>query len=211
MKDNERENDIFDELLRDALASNAAPSDDFTARLMEQVRRTPQEKPLEKQPVVKILAALAACAVIVVAIPLVTGSMGGAGAAFDRAASADCAEPEAAMNNADDRAAGDNQMMYPTVPEPDSTGGAPDDGLNSQLKQDEVPSDNENLQTLILGGQDAKDAKAALDEMDVQPTKTETSRYIYDLTRQQVQELGQTVDALYGAEDGLILILEVTE
>lgn len=211
MKDNERENDIFDELLRDALASNAAPSDDFTARLMEQVRRTPQEKPLEKQPVVKILAALAACAVIVVAIPLVTGSMGGAGAAFDRAASADCAAPEAAMNNADDRAAGDNQMMYPTVPEPDSTGGAPDDGLNSQLKQDEVPSDNENLQTLILGGQDAKDAKAALDEMDVQPTKTETSRYIYDLTRQQVQELGQTVDALYGAEDGLILILEVTE
>ena len=115
------------------------------------------------------------------------------------------------MNNADDRAAGDSQMMYPTVPEPDSTGGAPDDGLNSQLKQDEVPSDNENLQTLILGGQDAKDAKAALDEMDVQPTKTETSRYIYDLTRQQVQELGQTVDALYGAEDGLILILEVTE
>lgn len=211
MKDNERENDIFDELLRDALASNAAPSDDFTARLMEQVRRTPQEKPLEKQPVVKILAALAACAVIVVAIPLVTGSMGGAGAAFDRAASADCAAPEAAMNNADDRAAGDNQMMYPTVPEPDSTGGAPDDGLNSQLKQDKVPSDNENLQTLILGGQDAKDAKAALDEMDVQPTKTETSRYIYDLTRQQVQELGQTVDALYGAEDGLILILEVTE
>ena len=50
MKDNERENDIFDELLRDALASNAAPSDDFTARLMEQVRRTPQEKPLRKQP-----------------------------------------------------------------------------------------------------------------------------------------------------------------
>ena len=211
MKDNERENDIFDELLRDALASDAAPSEDFTARLMEQVRRTPQEKPLKKQPVVKLLAALAACAVIVVAIPLVTGSMGGAGAAFDRAASADCAEPEAAMNNDDDRAAGDNQMMYPTVLEPDSTGGAPDDGLNSQLKQDEVPSDNENLQTLILGGQDAKDAKAALDEMDVQPTKTETDRYIYDLTQQQVQELGQTVDALYGAEDGLILILEVPE
>lgn len=209
MKDNERENDIFDELLRDALASNAAPSDDFTARLMEQVRRTPQEKPLEKQPVVKLLAALAACAVIVIAVPLLMPRMGSG--AFDQMVSADSAAPEAAMNNADDRAAGDNQMMYPTVPEPDSTGGAPDDGLNSQLKQDEVPSDNENLQTLILGGQDAKDAKAALDEMDVQPTKTETDRYIYDLTQQQVQELGQTVDALYGAEDGLILILEVPE
>lgn len=45
MKDNERENDIFDELLRDALASDAAPSEDFTARLMEQVRRTPRKSP----------------------------------------------------------------------------------------------------------------------------------------------------------------------
>lgn len=117
------------------------------------------------------------------------------------------------MNNADDRAAGDNQMMYPTVPEPDSTGGAPDDGLNSQLKQDEVPRDshNDSVQALTLVGQDAKDAKAALDDMDVQPAKTEAGRYIYDLTRQQVQELGQTVDALSSAEDGLILILEVPE
>lgn len=212
MKDNERENDIFDELLRDALASDAAPSEDFTARLMEQVRRTPQEKPLKKQPVIKILAALAACAVIAVAIPLVTGGMGGAGAAFDQAASADCAAPEAAMNNADDRAGGDNQMMYAATPEPDSTGGAPDsDGQSdTNLKQNIAP-DSETVQALTLVGQDARDAKAALDTMDIQPTEIETSRYIYDLTQQQVQELGQTVDALYGAEDGLILILEVTE
>lgn len=211
MKDNERENDIFDELLRDALASDAAPSEDFTARLMEQVRRTPQEKPLKKQPVVKLLAALAACAVIVIAVPLLMPRMGSG--AFDQMVSADSAAPEAAMNNADDRAAGDNQMMYPTVPEPDSTGGAPDDGLNSQLKQDEVPRDshNDSVQALTLAGQDAKDAKAALDDMDVQPAKTEAGRYIYDLTRQQVQELGQTVDALSSAEDGLILILEVPE
>ena len=211
MKDNERENDIFDELLRDALASDAAPSDDFTARLMEQVRRTPQEKPLKKQPVVKILAALAACAVIVVAIPLVTGGMGSA--AFDQAASADCAEPETAMNNADDRAGGnDNQMMYSTAPNTDSTGGAPDDGLNSQLKQDEEPGPkNETVQALTLVGQDAKDAKAALDEMDIQPAKTETDRYIYVLTEQQAQELGKTVDALYGVEGSLTLTLEVAE
>lgn len=212
MKDNERENDIFDELLRDALASNAAPSDDFTARLMEQVRRTPQEKPLEKQPVVKILAALAACAVIVVAIPLVTGSMGGAGAAFDRAASADCAEPEAAMNNDDDRAGGDNQMVYSTFPNTDSTGGAPDsDGqLDTDLKQNIAP-DSKTVQALTLVGQDARDAKAALDTMDIQPAKTETDRYIYVLTEDQAQELGNTVDALYGVEGSLTLILEVAE
>ena len=213
MKNNERENDIFDELLRDALASDAVPSEDFTARLMERVRRTPQEKPLKKQPVIKILAALAACAVIAVAIPLVTGGMGGAGAAFDQAASADCAAPEAAMNNADDRAGGDNQMVYSTFPNTDSTGGAPDDGLNSQLKQDEVPRDshNDSVQALTLVGQDAKDVKAALDEMDIQPAETETDRYIYVLTEQQTQELGQTVDALYGVEGSLTLILEVAE
>lgn len=209
MKDNERENDIFDELLRDALASDAAPSEDFTARLMEQVRRTPQEKPLEKQPVIKILAALAACAVIAVAIPLVTGGMG---SSANQASSADCAAPEAAMNNADDRAGGDNQMVYSTFPNTDSTGGAPDsDGQSdTNLKQNIAP-DSETVQALTLVGQDARDAKAALDTMDIQPTEIETSRYTYDLTQQQVQELGQTVDALYGAEDGLILILEVTE
>ena len=210
MKNNERENDVFDELLRDALASDAAPSEDFTARLMEQVRRTPQEKPLRQQPVIKLLAAVAACAVIAVAIPLVTGGMGSSAA--DQAASADSAAPEAAMNNADDRAGGDNQMVYSTFPNTDSTGGAPDDGLNSQLKQDEVPgSENETVRALTLAGQDARDAKAALDEMDIQPAKTETDRYIYVLTEQQAQELGQTVDALYGVEGSLTLILEVTE
>ena len=209
MKDNERENDIFDELLRDALASDAAPSEDFTARLMEQVRRTPQEKPLKKQPVIKILAALAACAVIAVAIPLVTGGMG---SSANQAASADCAAPEAAMNNADDRAGGDNQMVYSTFPNTDSTGGAPDsDGQSdTDLKQNIAP-DSETVQALTLVGQDARDAKAALDEMDVQPAKTETDRYIYVLTEDQAQELGNTVDALYGVEGSLTLILEVAE
>ena len=173
------------------------------------MRRTPQEQPLKKQPVIKILAALAACAVIAVAIPLVTGGMG---SSANQASSADCAAPEAAMNNADDRAGGDNQMVYSTFPNTDSTGGAPDsDGQSdTDLKQNIAP-DSETVQALTLVGQDARDAKAALDTMDIQPTEIETSRYTYDLTQQQVQELGQTVDALYGAEDGLILILEVSE
>lgn len=209
MKDNERENDIFDELLRDALASDAVPSEDFTARLMERVRRTPQEKPLKKQPVIKILAALAACAVIAVAIPLVTGGMG---SSANQASSADCAAPEAAMNNADDRAGGDNQMVYSTFPNTDSTGGAPDsDGQSdTDLKQNIAP-DSKTVQALTLVGQDTRDAKAALDTMDIQPTEIENGRYIYDLTQQQVQELGNTVDALYGVEGSLTLILEVAE
>lgn len=207
MKNNEQKNDVFDELLRDALASDAVPSEDFTARLMEQVRRTPQEKPLRQQPVIKLLAAVAACAVIAVAIPLVTGGMG---SSANQAVSADCAAPEASMdNNASNRTGGDDQMVYAT--NPDSTGGARDDGMDSQFKQDEVTGSAETVQPLTLVGQDARDAKAALDDMDIQPAKTESDRYIYVLAEQQAQELGQTVDALYGVEGSLTLILEVME
>ena len=116
------------------------------------------------------------------------------------------------MNNADDRAGGDNQMVYSTFPNTDSTGGAPDsDGQSdTNLKQNIAP-DSKTVQALTLVGQDARDAKAALDTMDIQPTEIETSRYTYDLTQQQAQELGNTVDALYGVEGSLTLILEVAE
>ena len=60
-------------------------------------------------------------------------------------------------------------------------------------------------------GQDAADAKAALDEMGVLPVSAERGSYTYDLTEQQAQELGKTVMALYSVEGDLILVLEVTE
>ena len=200
MKDNERENDIFDELLRDALASDAAPSDDFTARLMEQVRRTPQEKPLRKQPVVKLLAAVAACAVIAAAIPLAMPRMGSSAADNAApAASADCADTAAEDNN--DCASSEQLMMTePTA----------DDGENNkQLPRSD--GDSEYMEVLTLTGGDARAALAALDAMDIQPTETENDRYTYDLTRQQAQALGEDVDALYGIEGSLTLVLEVTE
>lgn len=210
MKNNERENDVFDELLRDALASDAAPSEDFTARLMEQVRRTPQEKPLRKQPVIKLLAAVAACAVIAVAIPLVTGGMGSSAA--DQAASADSAAPEASMG-ADADGAPRNQeggSIYLTD-EPADENGMSDGSQDNSENWKQMTGSAETVQALTLVGQDAKDAKAALDAVDIQPAKTETDRYIYVLTEQQAQELGRTVDALYGVEGSLTLILEVTE
>lgn len=196
MKDNERENDIFDELLRDALASDAAPSDDFTARLMEQVRRTPQEKPLRKQPVVKLLAAVAACAVIVIAIPLLMPRMGSTG--FD-AASADCADA-AGEDNADRAPSEQPMMAAPTADDTESS---------KQLPQ--TDGDSEYMEVLTLTGGDAQAALAALDAMDIQPTETENDRYTYDLTRQQAQALGEDVAALYGIEGSLTLVLEVTE
>lgn len=202
MKHNEWENDGFDELLRDALASDAAPSGDFTERLMEQVRRTPQEK-AKNRPYKKILAAVAACAVIAAAIPLVMphGSI---------EAGADNAAPM--MDMTADDGAYDNEYM---------TSGAPSGDREPADSQQKVTEDAKNGaddlplidadQEITLVGQDADDAKAALDEMGIQPTAAENSSYTYDLTKQQAQELGKTVMALYSVEGDLILVLEVTE
>ena len=202
MKHNEWENDGLDELLRDALASDAAPSGDFTERLMEQVRRTPQEK-AKNRPYKKILAAVAACAVIAAAIPLVMphGSI---------EAGADNAAPM--MDMTADDGAYDNEYM---------TSGAPSGDREPADSQQKVTEDTKNGaddlplidadQGITLVGQDADDAKAALDEMGIQPTAAENSSYTYVLTEQQAQELGKTVDALYSVEGDLILVLEVTE
>lgn len=208
MNHNEWENDSFDQLLRDALASDAAPSEDFTARLMEQVRRTPQQK-AKNRPYKKILAAVAACAVIAVAIPLVMPH-------GNSTASADNAAPMMDMNADDGAADMDSAGQY--------TMGAPRNGSDevgdpasqkqvecSEYAEEPGTPHGENVQAVTLVGQDANDARAALDEMGIQPAKTENNCYTYGLTEQQAQELGKTVMALYNVEGDLILILEVTE
>ena len=169
---------------------------------MEQVRRTPQEK-AKNRPYKKILAAVAACAVIAVAIPLVMphGSI---------EAGADNAAPM--MDMTADDGAYDNEYM---------TSGAPSGDREPADSQQKVTEDAKNGaddlplidadQEITLVGQDAADAKAALDEMGIQPTAAENSSYTYDLTEQQAQELGKTVMALYSVEGDLILVLEVTE
>ena len=202
MKDNEWENDIFDELLRDALASGAAPSDDFTARLMEQVRRTPQEK-AKNRPYKKILAAVAACAVIAAAIPLVMPH-------GNSMASADNAAPM--MDMTADDGAYDNEYMTSGAPSGDRE---PADSQQKSTEDAKNGADDLPLidaeQEVMLVGQDAADAKAALDEMGILPVSVERGSYTYVLTEQQAQELGKTVMALYSVEGDLILVLEVTE
>ena len=202
MKHNEWENDGLDELLRDALASDAAPSGDFTERLMEQVRRTPQEK-AKNRPYKKILAAVAACAVIAAAIPLVMPH-------GNSMASADNAAPMMDMT-ADDGAC-DNEYMTSGAPSGDRE---PADSQQKSTEDAKNGADDLPLidaaQEVTLVGQDADDAKAALDEMGVLPVSAERGSYTYDLTEQQAQELGKTVMALYDVEGNLILVLEVTE
>ena len=198
MNREERENDVSEQLLRESLASDAEPAGDFTARLMEQVRRTPQEK-AKKQPYQKILAALAACAVIAVAIPLIMPR-----ASNQAATSADSAAPEMweEANGAD---TADNQLVYSTAPTNDSEEDFDAAGQQDR-KQDYGAGD-----TVTLTGQEAGVAREALEAMAVEPISAGDGSVVYDLTREQAAALGETVDALHGIDGGVTLILEVVE
>lgn len=190
MKDTEY--DVFDQLLEDALASDAVPSDDFTARLMEQVRRTPQERPCHMRPALKVLAALAACAVIAAAIPLAMPRMGSA--ADSSAAAADTAD---VMDGAVKQYAADdaeNNMMVGSAPAGDAA--------DRKEKSGDTP------ETVTLTGADAQKAQSVLADMSLQPFDQEDSATVYELTAEEAAALGEQVDALYGIESPCTLILE---
>ena len=198
MNREERENDVLEQLLRESLASDAEPAEDFTARLMEQVRRTPQEK-AKKQPYQKILAALAACAVIAVAIPLIMPR-----ASNQAATSADSAAPEMweEANGAD---TADDQLVYSTAPTNSSEEDFDAAGQQDR-KQDYGAGD-----TVTLTGQEAGVAREALEAMAVEPVSAGDGSVVYDLTREQAAALGETVEALHNIDGGVTLILEVAE
>lgn len=198
MNREERENDVLEQLLRESLASDAEPAEDFTARLMEQVRRTPQEK-AKKQPYQKILAALAACAVIAAAIPLVMPR-----ASNQAATSADSAAPEMweEANGAD---TADNQLVYSTAPTNSS-----EEDFDAAGQQDRK-QDYGAGETVTLTGQEAGVAREALEAMAVEPVSAGDGSVVYDLTREQAAALGETVEALHDIDGGVTLILEVVE
>ncbi len=198
MNREERENDVLEQLLRESLASDAEPAEDFTARLMEQVHRTPQDK-ARKQPYQKILAALAACAVIAVAIPLIMPRMGS-----QNAVSADSAAPEM-QEEANGADTADDRLVYSTAP----TNGGEED-FDTAGQQDRK-QDSGAGETVTLTGQEAGVAREALEAMAVEPVSAEDGSVTYDLTREQAAALGETVEALHDIDGGVTLILEVAE
>ena len=198
MNREERENDVLEQLLRESLASDAEPAEDFTARLMEQVHRTPQDKE-RKQPYQKILAALAACAVIAVAIPLIMPRMGS-----QNAVSADSAAPEM-QEEANGADTADDRLVYSTAP----TNGGEED-FDTAGQQDRKQNFGAG-EAVTLTGQEAGEAREVLDAMAVEPVSAEDGSVTYDLTREQAAALGETVEALHDIDGGVTLILEVAE
>ena len=198
MNREERENDGLEQLLRESLASDAEPAEDFTARLMEQVHRTPQDK-ARKQPYQKILAALAACAVIAVAIPLIMPRMGS-----QNAVSADSAAPEM-QEEANGADTADDRLVYSTAP----TNGGEED-FDTAGQQDRKQNFGAG-EAVTLTGQEAGEAREVLDAMAVDPVSAGDGSVVYDLTREQAAALGETVEALHDIDGGVTLILEVAE
>lgn len=198
MNREERENDVLEQLLRESLASDAEPAEDFTARLMEQVHRTPQDK-ARKQPYQKILAALAACAVIAVAIPLIMPRMGS-----QNAVSADSAAPEM-QEEANGADTADDRLVYSTAP----TNGGEED-FDTAGQQDRKQNFGAG-EAVTLTGQEAGEAREVLGAMAVEPVSAGDGSVTYDLTREQAAALGETVEALHDIDGGVTLILEVAE
>lgn len=225
MRPEERENDMLEQLLRESLASEAVPSEDFTQRLMEKVSRTPQEKRVITFPYKKVLATVAACAVIAAAIPLVLS--GGSGASTNDAASADCVAPvESVMQSSDEVA--DQEFTTGGAMSGDANGGAapyltmqpkenakPEYGMSTTdtaestttAAMDDAGDEIRQSVTVTLRGDAAQSAFAALADMGIVPTKTEGDSLTYSLTAAQAAELA-ALEGDYPDGVTLVLVLE---
>lgn len=130
--------DKFDELLRDALASDETPSSDFTRRVMAQVAATPQTRPTRRPlPYLKVAAAAAACLVLVYVGTLPLRMRAGSAAPKNQAystATTDSAAAEAAPEAAEmpDETAGSAEDNYSF---------ATDNGLEASLRQESAAND----------------------------------------------------------------------
>lgn len=206
MRREEQEHDMLEQLLRESLASEAVPSDDFTARLMDKVSRTPQEKRVITFPYKKVLATVAACAVIAAAIPLVLS--GGFGASTNDAASADCAVPvESLMQDANDEAADQEsaggELVTSAKQTPESGSPESADGSASNSITDD---DQRAAHVVTLTGDAAQSAADTLANMGIDPVETIGTTRTYALTTEQTAALF----APPGDVDGeVILVLEL--
>lgn len=208
MRREEQEHDMLEQLLRESLASEAAPSDDFTARLMEKVNRTPQEKRVIAFPGKKVLATVAACAVIAAAIPLALS--GGFGASTNDAASADCAVPmESATQDtrdevADQESADDAELYTSAKQTPESETPESTVGASNSITDDGQRA----AHVLTLTGDAAQNAADTLADMGIDPVEITGTTRTYTLTVEQTSALF----TLLGDVDGEVtLVLELED
>ena len=210
----------FEQWLRQALATDVTAPEDFTARVMDRVSAMPQEYPkkntVDKRKLKRMMTALAACAAIVVLIPvgLMMMPMG------KSAPAADCAAPEMAMDDAADTeffvedayndAAGLERMEEQEAP--DTAPVAPaDDGVSDGGEAEvQTTSDEKAKSTVVhLFGDEAAMVRTALTEMGRAPDAVQDIADVYELTAAEADALRELVPDVIKAKGALYLTLEV--
>ena len=211
----------FEQWLQEALAADVTAPEDFTARVMDRVSAMPQEYPkkntADKRKLKRMMTALAACAAIVVLIPvgLMMMPMG------KSAPAADCAAPEEAMDDAAadteffvedayNDAAGLERMEEQEAP--DTAPVAPaDDGVTDGGETVVQPTSDEKEKSTVvhLFGDEAAMVRAALGEMGREPDAVQDIADVYELTAAEAEALRELVPDVIKAEGALYLTLEV--
>lgn len=217
----------FEQWLQEALATDVTAPEDFTARVMDRVSAMPQEYPkkntVDKRKLKRMMTALAACAAIVVLIPvgLMMMPMG------KSAPAADCAAPEMAMDDAADTeffvedayndAAGLERMEEQEAPDTAPVAPADDgmtDGGESEMQytntvDGNTADDKLKLSTLSFDGDEAAILHALLMEKGFEPVATEEGVLHYELSKEQTAMLREEVPELIAVDGALNLTLEV--
>ena len=210
----------FEQWLQEALATDITAPEDFTARVMDRVSAMPQEYPkkntVDKRKLKRMMTALAACAAIVVLIPvgLMMMPMGKSAPAADGAAmemaTDDAADTEFFVEDAYNDAAGLERMEEQEAP--DTAPAAPaDDGMTDGGEAEvQTTSDEKAKSTVVhLFGDEAVMVRAALGEMGRDPDAVQDIADVYELTAAEAEALRELVPDVIKAEGALYLTLEV--
>ena len=210
----------FEQWLQEALATDVQPSDDFTSRVMERVAATPQEYPrknaADKRKLKHMMTALAACAAIVILIP-----MGMLMMPKGEKAAADCAAAESfVMDDAaadmeyftDEYADGSDSYNAATERMEEEAPVAPaEDGVTDGGEAEvQTTADEKAKSTMVhLTGDEATQARLILAEMGCKCKMVEDIEEAYDLTAAEAAALCQKMPGVIEAEGPLYLTLEL--
>ena len=214
----------FEQWLQEALATDVTAPEDFTARVMDRVSAMPQEYPkkntVDKRKLKHMMTALAACAAIVVLIPvgLMMMPMGKSAPAADGAAMDSIVLDGADMEYfVDEYAAGSDSYNAATErmeeqEAPDTAPVAPaDDGVTDGGETVVQPTSDEKEKSTVvhLFGDEAVMVRAALGEMGRDPDAVQDIADVYELTAAEAEALRELVPDVIKAEGALYLTLEV--
>ena len=218
----------FEQWLQEALATDVTAPEDFTARVMDRVSAMPQEYPkkntADKRKLKRMMTALAACAAIVVLIPvgLMMMPMGKSapaadGAAMEMATDDAAADTEFFVEDAYNDAAGLERMeeqetpdMAPVAPADDGTTNGGESEMQYTNTVDGNAADEKlKISALTFDGDEAAMLHALLMEKGFEPTATEEGVLHYELSKEQTAVLCKEVPELIAVDGALNLTLEV--